>query len=47
MPDALGRIPVDSSHCSLHVDRYFEPKIPEIFYFERFKAQFNPRPTGV
>jgi hypothetical protein len=31
----FSRIPVDSSHFSTH----FEPKI---FYFERFKAQFNP-----
>ena len=35
----FGRIPVDSSHFSLH----FKPmKSPQIFYFERFKAQFNP-----
>jgi hypothetical protein len=42
------RIPVDSSHFSLHFDNInFEPKSPKIFYFERFKAQFNPSvPTG-
>jgi hypothetical protein len=33
-----GRIPVDSSDFPLH----FEPKSPQIFYFEDFKAQFNP-----
>jgi hypothetical protein len=36
----FGRIPVDSSHFSLHFDSILSPKI---CYFERFKAQFNPR----
>jgi hypothetical protein len=35
----FDRIPVDSSHFSLHFDSILSPKI---FYFERFKAQFNP-----
>jgi hypothetical protein len=35
-------IPVDSSHVSLHFDNILSPKAPKIFYFERFKAQFNP-----
>ena len=37
----FGRIPVDSSHFSLHFNSILSPKSPQIFYFERFKAQFN------
>jgi hypothetical protein len=35
----FGRIPVASSHFSLHFDSILSPKI---VYFERFKAQFSP-----
>jgi hypothetical protein len=38
----FGRIPVDSSHFSLYFDSILSAKAPKYFYFERFKAQFNP-----
>ena len=38
-----GRIPVDSSHFSLHFDNILSPKAPKYFSFERFKLAADRR----
>jgi hypothetical protein len=39
----FGRMPVDSSHFSLHFDSILSPKDPKYFLFNvLIKAQFNP-----
>jgi hypothetical protein len=49
----FDRIPVDSSHFSLHFDNILSPKAPKYFILNvlNFKAQFSPTilaygPTG-